>query len=249
MSIFYQWVLNLSDKAKLPEKTKLPEKAKSSEKIKSPTPSESSEINDNRYVVQPIAANPLKIKLKTGLVSSGDDVIKKPLKLKIPKLNLTKLLKESNEMESIKKSKKHKKKKMREKSEPSEANAGDKPKIIKIREKSDPTDAKAGDKPKPQIILRIKSPSQINREMEANAGNNGYLVNSKEGSGSSSRDTTVDKNETSKKDTNEIRTDTSGNKSDTSGEKKTIGLVKISLLKKDTVEVKKGFRFSFQSTL
>merc|ERR1712223_1444352 len=44
---------------------------------------EASEINDNRYVVQSVATNPLKIKLKTGLQETSKDKIKAPLKLKV----------------------------------------------------------------------------------------------------------------------------------------------------------------------
>merc|ERR1711971_1349818 len=45
------------------------------EKVKSPkVMAQSTEINDNRYVVQSVAANPLKIKLKTG--SFGSKVAK-----------------------------------------------------------------------------------------------------------------------------------------------------------------------------
>merc|ERR1719394_1820873 len=73
-------------------------------KIKSPA--QSSEINDNRYVVQSVAANPLKIKLKTGF---GSDKVKAPLKLKVS-------LKECNESSGLIKKKKHKKKKQRDRS-------------------------------------------------------------------------------------------------------------------------------------
>merc|ERR1712129_236933 len=82
-------------KQPLPEKVKSPKPEKEKgkqpkpekEKVKSPKPEKekvkSSEINDNRYVVQSVAANPLKIKLKTGSFGSDLDMVKAPLKLKV----------------------------------------------------------------------------------------------------------------------------------------------------------------------
>merc|ERR1739842_82809 len=75
--------IKIYDAKPLPEKVKSPKPEK--EKVKSPKPekekvkspkvmAQSSEINDNRYVVQSVAANPLKIKLKTG--SFGSKVAK-----------------------------------------------------------------------------------------------------------------------------------------------------------------------------
>merc|ERR1712083_476396 len=89
--------IKIYDAKPLPEKVKSPkpEKVKSpkpeKEKVKSPkVMAQSSEINDNRYVVQSVAANPLKIKLKTGSFGSKvaktideKDMVKAPLKLKV----------------------------------------------------------------------------------------------------------------------------------------------------------------------
>merc|ERR1712086_114619 len=82
--------IKIYDAKPLPEKVKSPkpEKVKSpkpeKEKVKSPKlMAQSSEINDNRYVVQSVAANPLKIKLKTGSFGSDLDMVKAPLKLKV----------------------------------------------------------------------------------------------------------------------------------------------------------------------
>merc|ERR1712008_532609 len=84
--------IKIYDAKPLPEKVKSPKPEK--EKVKSPKPekervkspkvmAQSSEINDNRYVVQTVAANPLKIKLKTGSFGSDLDMVKAPLKLKV----------------------------------------------------------------------------------------------------------------------------------------------------------------------
>merc|ERR1712051_522132 len=82
--------IKIYDAKPLPEKVKSPkpEKVKSpkpeKEKVKSPkVMAQSTEINDNRYVVQSVAANPLKIKLKTGSFGSDLDMVKAPLKLKV----------------------------------------------------------------------------------------------------------------------------------------------------------------------
>merc|ERR1712086_486593 len=65
--------IKIYDAKPLLEKVKSPKPEK--EKVKSPkVMAQSSEINDNRYVVQSVAANPLKIKLKTG--SFGSKVAK-----------------------------------------------------------------------------------------------------------------------------------------------------------------------------
>merc|ERR1712008_169613 len=74
--------IKIYDAKPLPEKVKSPKPEK--EKVKSPkVMAQSSEINDNRYVVQSVAANPLKIKLKTGSFGSDLDMVKAPLKLKV----------------------------------------------------------------------------------------------------------------------------------------------------------------------
>merc|ERR1711971_1540648 len=63
--------IKIYDAKPLPEKVKSPKP----EKVKSPkVMAQSTEISDNRYVVQSVAANPLKIKLKTG--SFGSKVAK-----------------------------------------------------------------------------------------------------------------------------------------------------------------------------
>ena len=122
---------------------------------------EASEINDNRYVVQSVATNPLKIKLKTGLQETSKDKIKAPLKLKVSLRDC--ILDPEGGRKS--KSKKHKKKKTIDKSPDAPANAGD----------------------KPQIILRIKSPTNNQDDLQktlveptkapkSGGGNNGYLV-------------------------------------------------------------------------
>ena len=128
-------------------------KDKSSESLKSPRKESSSEINDNRYVVQHVDANPLKIKLKSGMTT--EPLPKAPIKLK---LNLSK---DSDEA-AIKKAKKHKKKKMRDRS-PGHKHKDSKHHSDKSQEEGSPDEKRTEERlpvvKLPVKVLPVKKPS------------------------------------------------------------------------------------------
>merc|ERR1711956_184402 len=145
------------------------------EKVKSPKPEKekvkSSEINDNRYVVQSVAANPLKIKLKTGSFGSDLDMVKAPLKLKVSLKDCS----SSGELSGgITKKKKHKKKKQRTRSPSSDRQDTSKPIILRIKS---PTN-KRPEEPTAAVVKveKIKVTKAIDGKPSGSGGNNGYLV-------------------------------------------------------------------------
>ena len=161
--------IKIYDAKPLPEKVKSPKPEK--EKVKSPKiMAQSSEINDNRYVVQSVAANPLKIKLKTGSFGSDLNLVKAPLKLKVSLKDCS----SSGELSGgITKKKKHKKKKQRARSPSSGHQDTSKPIILRIKS---PTN-KRPEEPTAAVVKveKIKAAKAID-EKPSGSGNNGYLV-------------------------------------------------------------------------
>ena len=172
--------IKIYDAKPLPEKVKSPKPEK--EKVKSPKPekekvkspkvmAQSTEINDNRYVVQSVAANPLKIKLKTGSFGSDLDMVKAPLKLKVSLKDCS----SSGELSGgITKKKKHKKKKQRTRSPSSGHQDTSKPIILRIKS---PTN-KRPEEPTAAVVKveKIKVTKAIDEKPSGSGGNNGYLV-------------------------------------------------------------------------